>query len=883
MSWKNETSPEVYLGKVRLFNSGKLDRKPADSELTTDLGELWAFIERFIQSGEKGMDAEIKEIEIHHRNKTECNCGAILEKRKDDVPEKLKEPCCCKGSDGIITFKTPRAAEIFRKKIRSHKKMHTQGLKDLNKKNQDGSVSFCDICCFKNKQIRSIRERPGPEEGASDNLDEIEESSSDVETDIRKETAITENQVRAIGMVLNTSLGECLFDEANVIKEAVRGKIPTEVRKLITNTVNSVFNDLSKKNLFPERSPDNVKKTISFAVSKLVLDSTDEACIGKVVDWVKKFKTNTDDEVSKDDNDDDKKVADDLEREQVDAAKAGVRTLLTEIEELVATEENLNAQYTGIKAMLLVTKDMDLEASEAVIGAEETLKSMIRYENKAMTIFAKLEPEDSARLSENHLTTMATLTDAIKALRNQIKAYKFDHGGSSVEPEKSKRVVEKEQDLPSKTEIHQDIRRFESCRKSFKDGVNEIQDIINDEDVDENKNEFNIIQTRIKPDLKEAMSTMSELAKRFKKWLRMSGLDVSKETRKKLEEKVSEELEFSIEWNELGVKIAKVDRKFGHSKSSHEASGLGGILNKIEIEPFYGEEPVPGKKWQNIFEWIKKIEMEVVRMISNKSSQLHEVMKYLSPNIQKIAKAHRPEFKTYEELKTWLIEHHVNEVRIVRELQNRIASVVPKKVKDVEGFILHTRGILASIEEHCESHPRLKESLFSEKNVTALIKFVLGRLSAITKRDEFMAYLLLWVPFRKKMEADGLVTTPEQELKKMDEQLDHILELAKAHHEHNQRLNENYLNGPQSQQDQEEFDDDNAREGFEDEQSEAGSENEDERESGEEDAEAKENFCIKCHSYFVAVDFFAQFDYGPNYDGWVCCYCYESENPDDDY
>ena len=77
----------------------------------------------------------------------------------------------------------------------------------------------------------------------------------------------------------------------------------------------------------------------------------------------------------------------------------------------------------------------------------------------------------------------------------------------------------------------------------------------------ENKNEFNIIQTRIKPDLKEAMSTMSELAKEFKKWLRMSGLEVSKETRKKLEEKVREELEFIIEWNELGVKIAKVDRK----------------------------------------------------------------------------------------------------------------------------------------------------------------------------------------------------------------------------------------------------------------------------------------------------------------------------------
>ena len=69
---------------------------------------------------------------------------------------------------------------------------------------------------------------------------------------------------------------------------------------------------------------------------------------------------------------------------------------------------------------------------------------MIRYENKAMTIFAKLEPEDSSRLSENHLTIMATLTDAIKSLRNQIKVYKFDHGGSFVEPEKRKNSVEKE-------------------------------------------------------------------------------------------------------------------------------------------------------------------------------------------------------------------------------------------------------------------------------------------------------------------------------------------------------------------------------------------------------------------------------------------------------
>ena len=121
--------------------------------------------------------------------------------------------------------------------------------------------------------------------------------------------------------------------------------------------------------------------------------------------------------------------------------------------------------------------------------------------------------------------------------------------------------------------------------------------------------------------------------------------------------------------------------------------------------------------------------MQVCRNINDKASQLFEVMSYLSPSIRKIAEAHRPEIKNYSELKAWLIENHLNEARIVRELQNRIASITPLKMKDVEGFIIHTRGILASIEEHCAAHPRLRESLLSEKNVTALIKFVLGQIS----------------------------------------------------------------------------------------------------------------------------------------------------------
>ena len=78
--------------------------------------------------------------------------------------------------------------------------------------------------------------------------------------------------------------------------------------------------------------------------------------------------------------------------------------------------------------------------------------------------------------------------------------------------------------------------------------------------------------------------------------------------------------------------------------------------------------------------------------------------------------------------------------------------------------------------------------------MTALIKFVLGQISVVTKRDEFTDYLThIWIPFRKKIEADGSVTTPEQELKKMDEHLDGILDLAKAQHEH---MTDYFLNVP---------------------------------------------------------------------------------------
>ena len=75
--------------------------------------------------------------------------------------------------------------------------------------------------------------------------------------------------------------------------------------------------------------------------------------------------------------------------------------------------------------------------------------------------------------------------------------------------------------------------KFESSVSALDHSLQDVEDIINDEEVENNKNEFNTIHSRIKPDIKEAASTMAELAKGFKKWLRMTGeIGMTKEVKK---------------------------------------------------------------------------------------------------------------------------------------------------------------------------------------------------------------------------------------------------------------------------------------------------------------------------------------------------------------
>ena len=844
MSVNEEESPEVFIGGVRLFESGRLDHKPADSELTTDIGRLWTLIGK--------LEDKIKQIEIFHNDPfaaTKCGCRAILVTGKDDVPEKLKQPCVCRGSEGIITFQSLSAARSFRKKLYEHKELHPQGLTDL-KNNQDGSVELCNICCFNNKQLRSIRNRPRPEEKISD--DKGEESSSDVKTDdeteAQGEAVITENQVRAIGMILHTSLEAGLCDEANVIKDAVRGKILNYVKKLITTKVNSVFNDLSKMHLFPERSPDNVKKTINSAVSKLVLNSTDEACVGKVFKWVKKFKTSTIDEVVEAEDDDEEVVRKQPPRvaengETTDRSEDVHAIVSVAADEPVdATETGMRTLFTEIANTLLVCDNLELVGTTAI--GEQTLKSLNQKNVKMTTTFLQLSHEDQEKVKTEYLENNKKVNQAIKFLIGKISVFRKENGMISKEPEKSKsdkRAVNPA-DVPTKIEVTGQINKFDAAYNTYVNLMDEINDIINDEQIERKRAQFNVIYDRIVPSVENCRKQMKTIAQEFIEWLRVPDMFTSS-VKSKLEERAEKEATAYQEWMKLESEVSKIDKTYGFS-SQNCGGGGAKLVSETKIKKFYGEEP--GHEWQDLYEWLADVE-RALQSVHDNSSRVYYTIRLLSPNIARFANLKK--FRNFKELKNWLIKNYVNDTKILRKWLNGIRSVKPTKFKDIGWYLTHVRGTLKRIQQYCYGKSTLQRRWMNEKNIYTLVKFILDQISVATKRKEYERFTIeVWSKVEEAAEESGVNPTPEEHLEKMDEFLEDVKRYAKTRSLMTDRIEHEELAGvtvtPRNRHEPEESDDNNSKEESWD---------EDENGSEKEDTEMEEKFiakCIGCHGHF---------------------------------
>ena len=435
-------------------------------------------------------------------------------------------------------------------------------------------------------------------------------------------------------------------------------------------------------------------------------------------------------------------------------------------------------------------------------------------------------------------------------------------------PEKSK-PNEEAVDSPLRIEVLGEISLFDSCYRNYEENVDEIKEIINDKQIASKKALFNVIHDRIRPSVEEVLTRLNEAGKKFCKWLKVrDNLIVTSSVKSKLEERLQKVVNAQSEWGNLAIEVSKIDRKFGFSasKGNFEHGGAT-LLSKKEIKTFYGEEP--GHKWQDPYEWFAEVERQICRFTNDEEVKVYVVLSHLSPNICRLAKVQN--FKTYEELKNWLIQDHVNETKVIKRWKDDLASMKPKKFGDVNWYITHIRGTLKTIKHHCYGKRHLQDRWFSDRNIYSLVKSILDQISFATKRKEYERFIIeVWSKVEEAAEKSGVSPTSEEHLEKLDEFLEDVKRYAKTREQMADRIESLELTGLQIPHEKEESNDYNSEEEDEDE---AGFENESEGESEKEDAENGENFCeecIGCNGLFSADDL-AEYNY--NYEGWICWSC----------
>ena len=794
---KNKEKAVIFLAGLRLYEGGTIDRIPTGAGETM-LEKLWVFLSNFVGTS---VNNQISKIEVFYPGDSlDCDCGAIVVKANEDakVAERLTRACTCWSASAKVSFVEHAAVRVLKAKIRDHRKLHSDGvLTQSGVDPVDRSVCFCSVCCFLNRRVWITSQQLSPRDSDDEDSGEMEENNRAVVLDKFDITPIaTENQLTAMTTILITVLGVSLARQIVTLIEGIRGANLSTMYEMVTNGVRKLFLSKDTKTLLPVKlTGDEYKSIMSRAITQVFTKTSPENSLQEAMKWSNSYLQNTiggaiwSDETATTEQEElevvglvNNKNGNNGSEELVQ--KSTVPTV-QEDEDVTVDEESLDVLYSGVKAVLKAQEAMDFDTMDTVTVAEATLKSLKQYKNKITTVFVKLSPKETVRREENYEKLINEVTLRTKMLQVQIQ---FFHSKSKTsEVKKPEKKVEKSEKLPTESEIVRKLKIFEACCNSLDDSFTEIRNIVENK-VENNKNEFNRISSRIWPKVVRDMATLEELCNDFREWLRMSDLEIiTKELRKELQKRLRKEQSTKLEYFRLRSLITLLSEKFSHATKPYEKTELCAMLIKESIEPFYGEESAPGKEWQNLFEWLKKVEISICRAVNNKQLQLNQIMNLLSPNIQKIARARRPEFKNYQELKAWLVKYHVNETKIIQDLQNRIATV---KVKNIEEYLIHIRRIIVTIQEYCDGNPKLEEKLLSEKNISHLVKFIFKQLSHVTNRNEFQYYLKhTWGEYVEQLTENGNTPTPSQVLLKVDEHLEKVLRFVRVSN-FNEAMNE---------------------------------------------------------------------------------------------
>ena len=496
---KKEASPEVYLAGLRTYKSESLDRAPREGMETSYIEKLWVFLERLAGMG-NSINNKISRIDIFYNGReTECNCGAIIppEEAAADTEEKLNEPCNCRGAQGIVVFQEAKAAVILRGIIKNHKNLHMDGQTEQRGYAAKRSIKLCETCCFNNRKIKCTTVKPVASPNQDNDVETDEEGTADLEGDggIPQEI-ITEQQLSAAAILLQGILGLPLILPISTLIAGIKGADLSQAYSSIVTGVRDIFQNPQNATALPKKfSQDEYKKAVSDAINEVVVNMDSDVCVQKASEWIQLFNASDDGTVEMPQESETRLTVENNN----DGSKADDSTLLgTESDFAIdATEPELTKQYESIAPLLVVCKEMDIDSMGETTAAEATLNELRKIKINSTKIYVKVDTEVKNRLKDEHSKNMGMLSEAIRKLQSQINLFKFTKGEVShlVDVEKTKKPVDRSYELPTKTEISQDIKKFESCVNVLEQSLEEINDIINDEDIEENKNEFNTIHS----------------------------------------------------------------------------------------------------------------------------------------------------------------------------------------------------------------------------------------------------------------------------------------------------------------------------------------------------------------------------------------------------
>ena len=298
-------------------------------------------------------------------------------------------------------------------------------------------------------------------------------------------------------------------------------------------------------------------------------------CVQKATEWSTKFAICEDGNVEMPEAEEVEMIAGDNNNGGNDLDNSGLLDSETDarIPEIVS-EQELNKQYSETEDALDMCKRLEVGNTAGFNAANTILDRLKTSKAKALAIFIKLEKDERTRLKANHLKQLDIMTEAIKKVQYQMEFYKFTKEGTVplVEGEEIKKASEKSHDLPSKSEINGDIKKFEVSVIQLDLAIQDVKDIIYDDEVEENKNEFNTIHTRIKPDIERIMGILAKLAEKFQKWTnRAKEISMEKDMKKKLNEKIKDEIKYFAAGHICGYVF--IEFHFHQVKTMHSSNG----------------------------------------------------------------------------------------------------------------------------------------------------------------------------------------------------------------------------------------------------------------------------------------------------------------------